>query len=116
MLTEYYRIKNEVIITEECAEELLKADPESMWYEDLDYLADYVDDGLKLFFDEDQMEHMDFISYKKIQAILKKHKVKGDICFTSSAGDYAGSAWGYRFDGEGGMKTLSATLVWTEDE
>lgn len=70
----------------------------------------------KLSFNIDHMEWMDYIANsEEIKTTLKKHKVKGDICFGSLEGDNAGSFWGYRFDGKGGMKTLTGELTWSED-
>lgn len=64
-----------------------------------------------LNFDSDHMEHMDFLSHLSIQKLLKRHKVKGDVCFASYEGDNKGKSWGYRFDGKGGMVKLVGELV-----
>lgn len=64
-----------------------------------------------LRFDEDHMEHMDYVSAPDVQEVLKKHKVQGSICFTSHEGDNKNKAWGYHFDGKGGMEKLTGTLV-----
>lgn len=60
----------------------------------------------KLVFNPDHMEHMDYVCQPKVLAVLKKHKVRGDICFSSNEGDNKGQKWGYHFDGEGGMTKL----------
>jgi len=66
-----------------------------------------------LIFSEDHMEHMDYVS--SISDKLKELKVKGDITFGSLEGDNEGSYWGYRFDGTGGMKTLTGVVTFVED-
>jgi hypothetical protein len=68
--------------------------------------------GGKLYFNTDDNEWMDYVSDDGVQAVLKKYKVKGDICFGSLEGDNAGSFWGYRFDGKGGMQELEGRLCW----
>jgi hypothetical protein len=100
--------ENTVKISKKCADELFACQSYGgeIWYgrEAVTYQG-------KLCFNEDHMEHMDFLSHnEKIRAILKKHKVKGDICFGSLEGDNAGSFWGYRFDGRGGMQELVGQL------
>jgi len=68
----------------------------------------------KLAFNPDHQEHMDYLGNNpKLNKVLQKHKVKGDICFGSLEGDNAGSFWGYRFDGKGGMQELEGKLSWT---
>lgn len=119
-------VKNEVILTEELINELHEAANnrkiyvEEFMYRDGVYFEDNEDNGdciRKLAFYGDHMEHMDYLgSENVIIEILKKHKVKGDICFQSTDGDNAGDAWGYRFDGKGGMKYLTATMQWSECE
>jgi hypothetical protein len=76
------------------------------WEDARDVIAENSEVGASLCFDSDHMEHMDFVWQKPIQKILKKHKVKGDICFSSDDGDNRGQSWGYRFDGKGGMVAL----------
>jgi hypothetical protein len=119
-------IKNEVVINVKIARDLFKSDADicCTWNDNgkltdedlLDYLVGYKgDDGkYRLYFSDDHMEHMDFVDDESIQNVLKKHKVKGDICFASLDGDNAGTAWGYRFDGKGGMVHLKGELVFTE--
>ena len=102
-------IINNAEISDKCAEELFEAqDFESeIWYAK----DDVVYNG-RLNFDPDHMEHMDYVWKPKIQEVLKKHNVKGDICFGSLEGDNFGSFWGYRFDGKGGMQELEGMLSW----
>lgn len=73
-----------------------------------------IHDG-KLVFNSDHMEHMDYVCDARVQAVLKRHKVKGDICFSSNEGDNKGQRWGYRFDGKGGMVELKGKKgTWEE--
>jgi hypothetical protein len=118
-------IKNEVIITTKIADELLALDNAEEYFGDieevdtdyaLDYLVGYMDDegNNRLYFNPDNMEHMDYVSDKNVQNVLMRHKVSGDICFSSENGDNAGTAWGYRFDGKGGMIKLEGVRQWIE--
>ena len=106
-------LKNTVEICEVCARELFESQSYEgeRWYE-----VERVTHKGKLVFDEDHMEHMDFVWDEGVQAILMKHRVRGDICFGSLEGDNAGSFWGYRFDGRGGMVKLKGEVVFTEEE
>lgn len=124
-------IKNEVIVNAKIARELYNCEDAEVHYtwcqsdeitdkELMDYFVAYKDDRDKkhhLYFNGDHDEHMDFVSEECIQDILKKYKVKGDICFLSADGDNCGTAWGYRFDGKGGMVKLKGSIVFVpEDE
>lgn len=113
-------VRNTVVITKEIAKELFEHANNGRWEFDdpvtdvdiLDCGVAFDDEGqLKLHFNADHMEHMDYVVSVKVQAILKKHKVKGDICFSSSQGDNKGAYWGYRFDGKGGMSHLTAEVA-----
>jgi hypothetical protein len=66
----------------------------------------------KLTFNSDHMEHMDYLSNTKVQTALKAAKVTGEICFADTDSGADPSFWGYRFDGKGGMKRLSGSIVW----
>lgn len=106
--------KNEVEISRKCAEELFEAQAYEgeLW----DSADDVAPDG-RLAFNADHMEHMDYLATNEAMvAVLCKHKVRGDICFESHEGDNAGEYWGYRFDGQGGMKPLvgRCTVVFEE--
>ncbi len=79
----------------------------------LEDLFDYYNKKYYLKFISDHMEHMDYVS--EVMEKLKELKVKGDITFGSLDGDNSGSNWGYRFDGKGGMKTLTGVLTFVED-
>lgn len=68
--------------------------------------------NFSLYFDPDHMEHMDYIP--EFLKELKSLKIKGDITFGSEEGDNAGSYWGYRFDGNGGMKNLQGHIEFVE--
>lgn len=84
------------------------------WEDECDFpqLGGIISDG-KLVFNRDHMEHMDYVWQPEVQAVLKKHKVEGDICFMSSEGDNRGQYWGYRFfvdkDGVGQVVNLKGT-------
>lgn len=124
-------VKNDVVIDAKIARALYKtkSDIASTWNYDgeqkpsdaelLDYLVGYKDretGKVHLYFNDDHMEHMDYLHDEVIQKVLCKHKVKGDICFGSLDGDNAGSFWGYRFDGKGGVVELKGTLVFEPEE
>lgn len=81
----------------------------------LDDLFDKYNGKYYLKFDPDHMEHMDYLWNESIVNKLKELKVKGDFTFGSLDGDNSGSNWGYRFDGKGGMKTLTGVLTFVED-
>ncbi|HYD02897.1 MAG TPA: hypothetical protein VEC16_01215 [Alphaproteobacteria bacterium] len=102
---------NNVKISDKCAKELYntsKKNNSNLWDD-----PEYVTYDGKLAFNEDHQEHMDYIRNEKfVRDVLKKNKVKGDICFGSVEGDNKGSFWGYRFDGKGGMQTLGGKLEW----
>ncbi len=107
-------VTNEVEISKACAKELFEVqDKDELWYD----VRDVTDSG-RLTFNTDHAEHMDYLGSidNRITDVLRKHKVKGDICFGSLEGDNDGSFWGYRFDGKGGMKTLTGRVVYEEDE
>ncbi len=102
-------LKNDVLISDACAAELA---------ENVDFgegPEDVTSDGY-LYFNDDHEEHMDFVGDAAVQKILKKHKAEGDICFGSLEGDNAGSFWGYRFDGKGGMTKLNGVVAWQESK
>jgi len=105
-------IENTVEVSDEIAQELFDAQAytDEYWYD----LEDVVYDGL-LTFSTDHMEHMDYLWNEEFQKILKKHKVKGRICFASYEGDNNGEFWGYEFDGKGNMVELvgTQTIKWT---
>ena len=108
---------NEPKITKKCAAAIFKAtsyeaDGEKGNYI-FDDLAEVTEEG-RLKFDDDYFEHMDYLDNPDIQKALKNNKIKGDICFSSGEGDNAGSHWGYRFDGKGGMVELKGTVQWEE--
>ena len=96
-------IKNEPEISVACAKEIRRATK-------AEYSNTIVDN--KLNFDSDNYEHMDFCQNEKIQKILKKHKIKGDICFLDAEGSSELQMWGYRFDGNGNMEHLSGNITW----
>ena len=91
------------------------ADASFSWEEECNFpmLEGIIDDG-KLVFNPDHMEHMDYVWQPEVQAVLKKHKVEGDICFSSNDGDNRGQFWGYRFfvdkDGVGQVVELKGSI------
>ena len=105
-------ITNDVKITEKCARAVLKVLLLEGSFNTLDQVWRYK----KLRFHQDHMEWMDYLKYAKVITVLQKHKVKGDICFSSNDGDNAGEAWGYRFNGKGGFKPLTGRLQWFEKD
>lgn len=111
--------KNTVKITSEIALALYQSDADvvSAWQDECEWpmLDGIISGNEKLVFNSDHMEHMDYVSDERIQEILKRFKVKGDICFSSNEGDNNGQKWGYRFDGKGGMVELTQDEVgWRE--
>lgn len=104
-------VKNTVEISKKCAKALFNAQSyeNEVWSE----LED-VTHKSTLYFNDDHGEWMDFLGgeNEKFIEVLKKHKVAGDICFGSLEGDNAGSFWGYRFDGKGGVQKLIGEVVY----
>ncbi len=78
------------------------------------YSKDSVVCNGKLVFNPDHLEHMDYVNNKNVLGVLKKYKVKGEICFGSLEGDNKGSFWGYSFDGKGNVKKLEGKIQWIE--
>lgn len=101
---------NDVHITDECAKDLWEATgKENPWWDE----EEVTDGENRLFFNCDHMEHMDYMWNKAIQAVLLKHKVNGDICFSSADGDNSGDNWGYRFK-DGVMTRLRGVVTYVE--
>jgi hypothetical protein len=111
-------VKNTVKINSGVALDLYNcgADVCFCWEEECDFpMLQGIIYGGKLVFNPDHMEHMDYVWQPEVLAVLKKHKVKGDVCFSSNDGDNKGKKWGYRFDGMGGMVELKGKKnVWEE--
>ena len=69
--------------------------------------------GDMLYFSEDHMEHMDWLTHEtELLAFLASRGVEGDITFGSLEGDNAGSFWGVRFDGKGNYCHLTGSVAW----
>jgi len=104
-------ISNDVEISSECAKDLWKAvqKGDNPWYEE-----DEITWRGKLSFNSDHMEHMDYMWNPKIQEVLAKHKVNGDITFGSLDGDNRGQFWGYRFT-NGVLTKLTGKVVFEVD-
>lgn len=98
-------IRNDVKITKACGKEL------QAWLKDTLGEFDVYLDG-KIDFNEDWGESMDFLFYEEAQDILRKYKVKGDICFGSLEGDNAGKFWGYRFNGKDPVTYLTGSVAY----
>lgn len=106
---------NDVVIPATLVKELFDAQDfeGAIW----DSIEDVIDEDNNLTFNPDHMEHMDYLGNQlEIINVLKAGRVKGDILFQSLEGDDAGSAWGYRFDGKGGMKLMKGEVNWSADE
>jgi NAD-dependent DNA ligase len=105
-------LDNTVKISAKCAKDLFETQKKrdvGIWYA----LSDVVYEG-HVTFNSDHAEWMDWLGHEEVLVqVLLRHKVKGDICFGSMEGDNAGSFWGYRFDGEGGMTKLEGMVAWT---
>jgi hypothetical protein len=104
-------IDNTVAIDAKCAEAL---------YDQYGGLADwdeddlaYLKEGGRLYFNSDHYEHMDYVGHSVVLAVLKEHKVNGDITFGSLEGDNAGRFWGYRFK-NGNLTRLKGTVTFQE--
>lgn len=98
-------VRNTVRISKRTEQEL------NWFHESTDY------DGVVPCLDEDGYLYFyldspasDYVANVEVQKFLKKHKVKGDICFVSDDGKKE-TGWGYRFDGKGGMKKLEGKVT-----
>ena len=106
-----FETANTVIINDECAEEIFNLGKYN-YFENVSDVAIKNNKQLKLSFNPDHGEHMDFVSNVKIQNILKKYKVKGHICFADI--ENVQKIWGYKFDGKGGMVKLTGKITYYE--
>ena len=100
-------IDNTVELTEECVEEL-----ETM-AEDLG-IYNPTQDG-RLYFNPDNMEHMDFLWRDEIRELFLKHQVYGTVKFGSLDGDNFGQFWGYKFK-DGVCTRLVGKLNWSKEK
>lgn len=80
-------VKNELSLTPEAAADI-NAIPDDSFV---------AEDG-KLYFDPDHYEHMDYVWNDEVLEVIAKHKLSGEILFSSSEGDNRNTGWGYRFD------------------
>lgn len=107
---------NTANIPNECKHDLFDEAQDGMG-EIWDDIDDVTDESGLLKFNPDHMEHMDYLgTHPKAFEILKRYNAEGDICFGSLEGDNADQFWGYRFDGNGGMKKLEGEIVWKEKD
>jgi hypothetical protein len=110
-------IKNTVKINSKIALELYQSDAQivSAWQDECTFPdLEGIISGENLVFNPDHMEHMDYIWEDEILNVLKRNRVEGDICFSSNDGDNKCKKWGYRFDGQGGMKNLKGKEIFEE--
>jgi hypothetical protein len=54
-------------------------------------------DGNQFHFSRSHLEWMDYMWRDELDTILRRHKVNGEVLFSSSEGDNAGQFWGYRY-------------------
>ncbi len=97
-------IRNDIILTEECAADLYEIDD--------DRIA--VSDDLKLVFSHEHHEFMDYVGELETQLVLKNHKVCGSIGFGSLQGDNFNTFWGYQFS-NGECRKLKGYVKWLMD-
>jgi hypothetical protein len=89
-------IDNTVMVPAEFAEKLYEAADEYFMGDDC-----VLDEHGFLMFDDDAMEHKDYLHDDRILAVLKEAKVKGRIVFSDNEGDKRGTWWSYTFvDGD----------------
>jgi hypothetical protein len=71
-----------------------------------------VEDGrTTLYFDEDHMEHIDWLWRDGVPDILIRHNAEGEVLFGQLEGDGGPKFWGYRFD-KTGIRQLSGKISW----
>ena len=102
-------VVNNMVIGPRKAMDLFDLLKEDMGWDHLECMYD--DKTCLLKFNADDMEHMDYLSNRKVQEFLCPGAV-GDVCFASLEGDNAGSFWGYRFTGWKCLR-LHHKDVWT---
>lgn len=70
-----------------------------------------------IYFNPSHMEWMDYMWWEDVQDVLARHKANGEVLFSSSDGDNAGQAWGYRFtDGVPTKLVRNADGEWIVDD
>lgn len=70
----------------------------------------------KLVFKSDHLEWMDYVWRDEVHAVLSKGKANGEVLFSSSSGDNAGEAWGYRYaDGQLTKLVRTNNDVWVPE-
>lgn len=106
MSWQIYLEYNDVVISDECAQELFDKNPDH-WDNDIEYVRDH--NGC-MYFEMDHMEGMDCVPL--FIDVLKNHKVNGDIRFISPE---EGKAWGYRFL-DGKVKYLKGDIQHQESK
>ncbi len=105
-------VENTVKVPEEFREKLFAAGQNEHFFGAAD---DIMDDG-ELVFDQDSMEHMDYLWDRDILAVLAEAKVNGRVVFSSGEGDNAGEIWSHTFTNgvvetkRGFLKDLAASF------
>jgi hypothetical protein len=61
-------------------------------------------------FNDDAMEHMDFLWDDWVTELQKEMKAVGDVVFMSAEGDNSGDIWGYSFKEDGTIKRLKGVV------
>jgi len=115
-------VDNTVNVPSGLAEDLLRADEYQEVFYNLSEVTTKEREGrgkrvketVRLHFNRDHQEHMDWVWREELQEVLLRYEVKGDITFCDFDGDNYGEFWGYRFDGKGGMTKLKGRVEWDE--
>lgn len=103
-----FNLKNTLKITEECADDLYKLDIGVF-----DDRSDVSYDGL-LYFNQEHMEHMDYLWQANVQEVLSNHKASGVVMF-GCLEDPDKMFWGYDFE-NGEMTHLKGEVEWTYEQ
>ena len=101
----------------ELADTITRAAPDSFWCEEDNTPEERMELVFSaigtLIFDEDAMEHMDYLTHNKdMCAALAAAGVVGRVCLGSLEGDNAGDFWGVEFRAHH-WRSLAGTLQWT---
>lgn len=87
-------VKNNTVISEECATELNALLPEYEREDGIVYAYEEDDGVWMLHFDSEAMEHIDGWLYdKEVVDILLRHKINGEARFAKTDGDGGPQVW-----------------------